>query len=170
MPVLPCSGNGASGCLVAIAFSPAMWTSSFRGRPLLKTVSTSVTARFTFFNVLHPAGEKPGPLTAFSPTVDEIRCLLSSPLPRCPQCGGLARPNVMMFGDGGWVETRAQRQSMRLEMWLGSVQRPLVIELGAGTAIPTVRHFSHRSSTNLAAGLSELTRGNFPCRPRLMSV
>ena len=25
------------------------------------------------------------------------------PLPRCPECGAMARPNVMMFGDPAWV-------------------------------------------------------------------
>ena len=50
----------------------------------------------------------------------------------------------MMFGDYGWSETRDQAQSARMESWLASVSRPVVIEIGAGTAIPSVRHFSQR--------------------------
>lgn len=77
----------------------------------------------------------------FDPDVDEEACLLRSDLPLCPRCGGLARPNILMFGDGGWVESREAHQARALEAWLGEVQRPVVIELGAGTAIPTVRYF-----------------------------
>lgn len=33
---------------------------------------------------------------------------------------------------------------MRLERALGRMERPVVVEVGAGTAIATVRHFSHR--------------------------
>ena len=29
-----------------------------------------------------------------------------------------------------------------MEAWLAGVSRPVVIEIGAGTAIPSVRHFS----------------------------
>ncbi len=49
-----------------------------------------------------------------------------------------------MFGDYGWSEVREQAQAARLEGWLASVHRPVVIEIGAGTAIPSVRHFSQR--------------------------
>ena len=73
--------------------------------------------------------------------VDEDACRLLSPLPRCPSCGTLARPNVLMFGDGEWVQERTERQLQRLESWLRRVSRPLVVELGAGTAVPAVRWF-----------------------------
>lgn len=62
----------------------------------------------------------------------------------CPKCGGLARPNVLMLGDDGWLDRRSGSQGARQETWLSEVTRPVVIELGAGTAIPSVRHFSHR--------------------------
>lgn len=64
-------------------------------------------------------------------------------LPRCPYCGSLARPNVLMFGDGNWVSARAGPQQSHYQHWLASTRgRSLVIvELGAGTAIPTVRRF-----------------------------
>lgn len=80
----------------------------------------------------------------FIPEVDERACRLRNAPPLCPRCGGLARPNVLMFGDWGWLESRSAAQSSRQEAWLSSVSRPLVIELGAGTAIPSVRHFSQR--------------------------
>ncbi|MFO1262695.1 MAG: Sir2 family NAD-dependent protein deacetylase [Rhodoferax sp.] len=80
----------------------------------------------------------------FQPDVDEQTCRLLNPTPFCPHCGGLARPNVLMFGDGGWVDRRSAAQGYRQDAWLSAVTRPVVIELGAGTAIPSVRHFSQR--------------------------
>ena len=47
-----------------------------------------------------------------------------------------------MFGDGGWIERRELDQSKKLGEWLIRAERPVVVELGAGTAIPSVRHFS----------------------------
>lgn len=84
------------------------------------------------------------PADAFEPEVDEVNCLLINEPPRCPACGGLARPNVLMFNDWGWLEQRAAKQQAQQNAWLARVSRPVVIELGAGTAIPSVRHFSQR--------------------------
>ena len=77
-------------------------------------------------------------------------------LPACPRCGGLARPNVLMFGDLGWDGSRASAQEARLEAWLrgiSSESRPVVVECGAGTAVPTVRAFSERLLRSLGAAL-----------------
>ncbi|RJX32161.1 MAG: NAD-dependent deacetylase [Oxalobacter sp.] len=78
----------------------------------------------------------------FSPEVDEVACLLRNDFPLCPHCGGMARPNVLMFGDWSWIPSRQEAQATRQAKWLSSVSNPVVIELGAGTAIPTVRLFS----------------------------
>jgi len=75
----------------------------------------------------------------YAPVVDARRCRLTSEPPRCGACGGLARPNVLMFGDDGWIGARASVQRRRFDRWLARTARPAVIELGAGTAIPTVR-------------------------------
>ena len=75
----------------------------------------------------------------YFPEVDEENCLLTSDFPVCPQCKGLARPNILMFGDGGWDECRAEMQDRRMRAWLRRVERLLIIEVGAGTNIPTVR-------------------------------
>ena len=84
------------------------------------------------------------PADAFEPRVDVTRCMLLGELPACPHCGGLARPNILMFGDWDWIETRRDAQARRMQQWLAGVRRPLVIELGAGVDIATVRHFSRR--------------------------
>jgi len=75
----------------------------------------------------------------FEPIVDETTCLLTSGVPICPHCGGLARPNVLMFGDWGWLPSRERRQDQAMKTWLEQAERPVVIEIGAGTAIPTAR-------------------------------
>lgn len=80
----------------------------------------------------------------FVPAVDADACRLRNAPPVCPHCGGPARPNILMFGDWEWLERRSAMQVARQQAWLDKVRRPLVIELGAGTAIPSVRHFSHR--------------------------
>ncbi len=63
------------------------------------------------------------------------------PLPTCPRCGRLARPNVLMFGDAAWIPHRTAAQERRLRAFLDGLggARLAVIEIGAGTAVPTVR-------------------------------
>lgn len=69
-------------------------------------------------------------------------------LPSCPRCGSLARPNILMFGDGAWDSSPSDAQAERLRSWLGRVVRGgarlAVVECGAGTAVPTVRRFCER--------------------------
>ena len=67
-------------------------------------------------------------------------------LPRCPECGALARPNVLMFGDPAWVAEVTQAQQRRYQQWLASVRgkRLVVLELGAGKAIATIRMLGER--------------------------
>ncbi len=79
---------------------------------------------------------------AFVPAVDDEQCLLTGPLPTCPHCGALARPNILMFGDAGWLPERSAAQARRLFRRLGEAERPVVVEIGAGSAIPSVRHFA----------------------------
>jgi NAD-dependent SIR2 family protein deacetylase len=88
------------------------------------------------------------PAATFTPQVDEGTCRLLNDPPLCPHCGGLARPNILMFGDWNWLEQRSQSQRQRETRWLETIAdseaRVVVVEIGAGTAIPSVRHFSHR--------------------------
>ncbi|MBF0422523.1 MAG: NAD-dependent deacetylase [Magnetococcales bacterium] len=78
--------------------------------------------------------------------VDETRFLAQPPLPACIHCQGLARPNILMFGDGCWNDAHARRQGQRRHRWLEAVRsrkaKLVIIELGAGLAVPTVRQFS----------------------------
>lgn len=80
---------------------------------------------------------------------EDIR--LVSKLPRCPNCGNVARPNIMMFGDYAWISKRTDSQERKYHFWNLEVQdSPLVIiEMGAGQAIPTVRLESERHNAKL---------------------
>lgn len=78
----------------------------------------------------------------FAPEVDAPRCRLLGEPPRCPHCGALARPNILMFDDGAWLDERTGAQFQRLAAWRAGVSRLAVIELGAGTRIPSVRRFA----------------------------
>ena len=67
--------------------------------------------------------------------------LAKEPLPSCPQCGSLARPNILMFSDFAWDSSRTFAQRQRFEQWIEKFKNKnlLIIEFGAGTNIPTVR-------------------------------
>jgi NAD-dependent SIR2 family protein deacetylase len=85
---------------------------------------------------------------SYSVEVDPETFRARPPLPTCPKCGSLLRPNILMFGDWGWDANRTGEQELRLTEWLDAV-RPgtlAVIECGAGTAIPSVRNFCERAA------------------------
>jgi NAD-dependent SIR2 family protein deacetylase len=84
----------------------------------------------------------------FVPVVDEVNCKLTSTLPRCKYCGAINRPNVLMFNDGQWVEHRAEAQMARFTDWLSQADglAIVVIELGAGPTIATVRRVGEHLS------------------------
>ena len=66
--------------------------------------------------------------------------------PRCRSCGGPARPNVLMFDDERWCPGRTSVQQVRFQAWLRSLARGkfVVLEIGAGTRVPTVRAASEQ--------------------------
>lgn len=77
----------------------------------------------------------------------------TGPLPRCPHCGALARPNILMFGDTRWVPAASQRTLDAVAGWrrsLGS-RRLVVVEVGAGLAVPTVRRQAELTSAATGA-------------------
>ena len=67
-------------------------------------------------------------------------------LPGCRNCGRVARPNILMFGDGAWLPGRSSAQARSFEAFLeGHGGEGLaVLELGAGTAVATIRYLSER--------------------------
>jgi len=79
------------------------------------------------------------------------------PLPVCPDCGSPVRPNILMFGDWGWISHRTGDQGKRMSKWLENLKinqsKLVVIEIGAGNAVPTVRHLSENIASQLSAKL-----------------
>lgn len=75
----------------------------------------------------------------FHPDVDEEQCKIENLSPRCPYCSAMVRPNILMFSDYDWVEERYFIQNNRYQKWRKKSVNLVVIEIGAGTAIPSVR-------------------------------
>jgi NAD-dependent SIR2 family protein deacetylase len=113
---------------------------------------------------LRGCGEPIRPADGIDVDVDEATFRARKPFPSCPSCRGLARPNILMFGDMGWDDSRTDAQHETLGTWLDGMKGPLVVlELGAGTNVPTVRIFSERTAR---APRRTLVRVN-PREPRL---
>jgi NAD-dependent SIR2 family protein deacetylase len=75
-------------------------------------------------------------------------------LPGCRNCGALARPNVLMFNDGAWVEGPWHERQARLAAWLQELEgRLVVIECGAGRTIATVRRLGEEVAAHFDAPL-----------------
>lgn len=66
--------------------------------------------------------------------------------PMCPRCSRTARPNILMFGDYSWLHHRTAAQERCFDGFLQkNTGLPMVvIEMGAGTAIPTIRSLSEQ--------------------------
>jgi NAD-dependent SIR2 family protein deacetylase len=58
--------------------------------------------------------------------------------------GDLLRPNIMMFNDWHWLDSRANAQQERHNKWIESIKgkKVVAIEIGAGDAIATIRYQS----------------------------
>ena len=80
--------------------------------------------------------------------IDNEKFEAQAPLPRCSQCGAIVRPNILMFGDWNWLSNRSEEQSQNFDSYLINLKKsglkPVIIELGAGRAVPTVRMKSER--------------------------
>ncbi|MBF0342123.1 MAG: NAD-dependent deacetylase [Magnetococcales bacterium] len=89
-------------------------------------------------------------------SVDPEAFRATPPLPVCPRCGAIARPNILMFSDDAWIDGREVEQQQRLSQWLATVRasraRLAIIEIGAGHAVPTIR-MSSEHYANLLDGV-----------------
>jgi NAD-dependent SIR2 family protein deacetylase len=107
--------------------------------------------------------------------VDEETFRAQEPLPRCTNCGGLARPNVLMFGDWSWISTRTEVQTSQRSTWLkqisGARLRLAVVEIGAGEAVATIRRQSEFIARAYGATLIRINPRNYTVpRERDVSV
>lgn len=82
--------------------------------------------------------------------IDEATMRARQPLPRCPDCGEISRPNILMFGDCSWLPDRTRIQQHAFDQFLkkNADRHIAVIEMGAGSAIPTIRATSERIGWN----------------------
>jgi NAD-dependent SIR2 family protein deacetylase len=97
-----------------------------------------------YFQCVRPCSDNIWDARDIDVLVDEDVFEALEPLPRCKNCGSLARPNVLMFGDWAWIATRTLSQRKRLAAWLETTysnNHPLAVEeIGAGEAVPSVRN------------------------------
>lgn len=69
--------------------------------------------------------------------------------PHCPHCGKVSRPVVMMFEDAWFVGKHAIEQSRRYLKWAEGKKNIVGIEIGAGTAVPSIRMFGEQQTRSL---------------------
>ncbi len=93
-------------------------------------------------------------------------------VPKCIHCHATARPNILMFGDWAWISGPTELQEKRFERFLNDHQHdPLtVIEMGAGTAIPTIRRTSERLGRRPAATVIRINPREWEISPPHISL
>jgi len=93
-------------------------------------------------------------------------------IPRCPHCGGVARPNILMFGDYSWLPNRTHGQEMRLDLFLDQHRgrKLAVVEMGAGSAIPTIRYTSERLGSRQGTTVIRINPREADIRPPHLSL
>ncbi len=82
----------------------------------------------------------------------EPATMRSQQVPTCIHCGDVARPNILMFNDWSFVPGRSNAQQRRFDHFIANCPKPLaVVELGAGSAVPTIRWTSEMLGQKHAA-------------------
>jgi NAD-dependent SIR2 family protein deacetylase len=91
------------------------------------------------------------PITSLPFRSSEQDLSIEGSYPHCPNCGGIARPNILMFNDNWWVSDRTRMQNSNFHNWLDEHcgKKITAIELGAGKAIPSVRIACSNNAKNL---------------------
>lgn len=99
--------------------------------------------------------------------IDENKFEATGEMPKCKHCGTIARPNILMFGDWNWISKRSDNQRNNYANWIHKLKsnnaKIVIIELGAGTAIPSVRYNSHSICDTLGAKLIRINPRDFDC-------
>lgn len=71
--------------------------------------------------------------------------LHSDHVPLCRFCQGTARPNILLFCDFQWIFRRSCDQEKRFNEFLQGCKPPItIVEVGAGTMIPSIRQIGSR--------------------------
>ncbi len=95
---------------------------------------------------LSPCAHAVWPADNLNVPIDRDTMRAEEPLPKCLDCGDLARPNILLFGDFSYLPTRQEGQARRYRSWLADVgfDPVAIVEMGAGVAVPTVRYQSEQ--------------------------
>jgi NAD-dependent SIR2 family protein deacetylase len=96
-------------------------------------------------------------LSLKSLSIDTEKLVAQPQLPLCPCCYAVARPNTLMLNDYWCLSERVDAQEVRFKQWKDNLdasssrlkQKILVIEIGVGTEIPTVRHLAESMNTDI---------------------
>eukprot|EP00826_Nyctotherus_ovalis_P060813 TRINITY_DN857_c0_g1_i8.p1 TRINITY_DN857_c0_g1~~TRINITY_DN857_c0_g1_i8.p1 ORF type:complete len:190 (+),score=6.06 TRINITY_DN857_c0_g1_i8:479-1048(+) len=89
-------------------------------------------------------------------------------LPKCLVCKSIVRPNVFLFQDQGWDTGKYREQDERLTRFVEEREELLVVEVGAGIMVPTVRYFSESIILSRFVKRGVLIRINPTYYPRWM--
>lgn len=107
--------------------------------------------------------------------IDQETFHATSPLPTCKNCGKLARPNVLMFGDGTWNGKRNSGQASNFYAFERQLKKQqdaklVIIEVGAGKAIPTVRSTSESQATKFGGTLVRINLRDYDFPPEVNGI
>ena len=73
----------------------------------------------------------------------DYETMIATNLPRCPVCGDLLRPNILMFGDWNYIENYYQINNYN--NFLEDVGVPeLIFLVGSSSAVPTNDYIADR--------------------------
>ena len=77
-----------------------------------------------------------------------------------------------MFSDRSWIESRTQEQEVAFEKWMDSVRgkRLVVLECGAGLAVPSIRVESSRIATSHGGALIRINPRDSEVLPGQISL
>jgi len=105
---------------------------------------------------------------------NDLNFSIEGEYPSCPNCGGTARPNILMFDDNWWLSGRTKNQKENFYNWIyENYGKITAIELGAGTAIPSVRNFcSYNAKNVIRINLNEcdVSKGQIPLKMSALSA
>lgn len=102
-----------------------------------------------WFQCARECGATPWPATPVAFDADSLRA--REPFPACARCSGLARPNVMLFGDWAWDLTRITAQDEKLRAWTARARGLVVVECGETPRLPALRHYVRRVAQDAGA-------------------
>jgi NAD-dependent SIR2 family protein deacetylase len=102
----------------------------------------------------------------------DLETMRAEVVPSCPHCPRVARPNILMFGDWSWLRHRTAEQEARFEAFCREHAggRLVGLEMGAGTAVPTIRYLSERLGSAPGALVARINPREADIRPPHLGI